>query len=94
MQFISGYNSLNDMYGAMDRPAYEGGEAVANPDVAGNPAVESAGDLGLGVKDIGMSVPMGISAPNVQGVYSKHNIKMLIFKGDIFPNSAYPIHLF
>jgi len=28
-------------------------------------------DLGLGVQDIGMSVPLGISAQNVSGVYSK-----------------------
>lgn len=32
---------------------------------------DSSEDLGLGIKDIGMSVPMGIAAQNVAGIYSK-----------------------
>ena len=39
----------------------------------GRPAVDdtSTNDVGVGVKDIGMSVPMGIAAANVQGVAAK-----------------------
>jgi len=35
------------------------------------PVDNSTSDAGVGVKDIGMSVPMGIAAPNVQGVAAK-----------------------
>jgi len=35
------------------------------------PADNSTGDVGLGIKDIGMSVPLGIAASNVQGVDAK-----------------------
>lgn len=31
----------------------------------------STSDVGVGIKDIGMSVPMGIAAPNVQGIAAK-----------------------
>ncbi|MBD3164096.1 hypothetical protein GF323_02775 [Candidatus Woesearchaeota archaeon] len=76
MQFYSGYNSLNDMYGPMDRPFYDG-SAVENPDSAGAQAAANTAQsqdvqgAGFGVKDVGMSVPLGISAPNVQGIYGK-----------------------
>lgn len=62
MQFYTAYKALNDLYSPMDRGFYE---AVEETDTAG------AESLGFGVKDVGMSVPMGISAPNVQGIYSK-----------------------
>lgn len=69
MQFQSGYESLNDLYGAMDRPAYE---SVTDPDTAGSGgSITTVSEMGIGINDIGMSVPLGISAPNVQGVYSK-----------------------
>ncbi len=58
MQFSDGYynhHPMADYYNAMDPESY--GEAPPGVD--------------LGVKDIGMSVPMGISAQNVAGIYSK-----------------------
>src|SRR3990167_2133312 len=57
MQFNSGYSvhPAADYFNAMDQPYGE------------KPAY--GGDLGI--KDIGMSVPMGISAANVAGIYSK-----------------------
>jgi len=59
MQFNSGYSHhpAADYFNAMDSQAY--GE---KPAYGGNE---------LGIKDIGMSVPMGISASNVAGIYSK-----------------------
>src|SRR3989338_5857487 len=60
MQFNSGYYShhpMVDYFNAMDPQTY--GET---PPPYG---------ADLGVKDIGMSVPMGISASNVAGIYSK-----------------------
>ena len=59
MQFNSGYYSHHpvvDYFNAMDPQAY--GE---KPPYGAE----------LGIKDIGMSVPMGISAANVAGIYSK-----------------------
>ncbi|MEK6891937.1 MAG: hypothetical protein AABX25_02005, partial [Nanoarchaeota archaeon] len=58
MQFNSGYSHhpAADYFNAMDPQSY--GEKPAY-----------GGDLGI--KDIGMSVPMGISATNVAGIYSK-----------------------
>src|SRR3989338_5315660 len=60
MQFNSGYYShhpMVDYFNAMDPQTY--GET---------PPPHGAD---LGIKDIGMSVPMGISASNVAGIYSK-----------------------
>src|SRR3989338_7683590 len=59
MQFNSGYSHhpMTDYFNAMDSQPY--GE---KPSYGGNE---------LGIKDIGMSVPMGISASNVAGIYSK-----------------------
>ncbi len=59
MQFSSGYYShhpIVDYFNSMDPQSY--GEKPAY-------------GVDLGVKDIGMSVPMGISASNVAGIYSK-----------------------
>src|SRR3990167_10679009 len=61
MKFTDGYYShhpMVDYVNAMDPQAYNQG-APGEPDVT------------LGIKDIGMSVPMGISAANVAGIYSK-----------------------
>jgi hypothetical protein len=62
MKFTDGYYShhpMVDYFNAMD------------PEIYGHtPAGEDAG-VSLGVEDVGMSVPMGISATNVAGVYSK-----------------------
>ncbi len=70
MQFHSGYESINDLYGhaqgPMDQPAGSGFSTSSD-----DPASQSGADLGIGIADVGMSVPFGISAPNVQGVYSK-----------------------
>src|SRR3989344_343273 len=52
----SGYHPVVDYFNAMEPQNY--GE---------KPPYE----VNLGVKDIGMSVPMGISAANVAGIYSK-----------------------
>ena len=60
MRFYAGYHPMADYVNSMDRDSYEGGG--------------EAGDLspvGVGIKDVGMSVPMGISAQNVQGIYAK-----------------------
>ena len=62
MQFTDGYythHPMVDYFNAMDPGIYEQA-----------PAGQDAG-VSLGVQDIGMSVPMGISATNVAGVYSK-----------------------
>src|SRR3989344_4809948 len=58
MQFNSGYthSPVVDYFNAMDPQSY--GE---KPSYGAD----------LGIKDIGMSVPMGISAANVAGIYSK-----------------------
>src|SRR3989344_816855 len=58
MQFNSGYTNspVVDYFNAMDPQSY--GE---------KPSYGAE----LGIKDIGMSVPMGISAANVAGIYSK-----------------------
>ena len=61
MKFTDGYYShhpMVDYVNAMDPQAYNQG-APGEPDVT------------LGIGDIGMSVPMGISAANVAGIYSK-----------------------
>lgn len=62
MKFTDGYYShhpMVDYFNAMD------------PEIYGQmPAAQDAG-VNLGVEDIGMSVPMGISAANVAGIYSK-----------------------
>src|SRR3989338_9735614 len=46
---------ISDSYNAMDSESYG----------------PSKNDLNLSIKDVGMSVPMGISAANVAGIYSK-----------------------
>ncbi len=53
-----GQHPMVDYFNAMEPEAY-------GMDVANKP------DVNLGVQDIGMSVPMGISAANVAGIYSK-----------------------
>jgi len=60
MQFNAGYyghHPVVDYFNAMDPQSY--GEKPGY------------GGVDLGIKDIGMSVPMGISAANVAGIYSK-----------------------
>ena len=57
MNFSSGYRPpVADYFHAMDSPNYQEKQSYG---------------LDLGIKDIGMSVPMGISAGNVAGIYSK-----------------------
>ncbi len=63
MQFHSGYASVQDLYGGMDSAS-----PMDRDFYDGNSPAE---DLGIGINDVGMSVPLGISAANVQGVYSK-----------------------
>ena len=61
MKFTDGYYShhpMNDYFNAMEPESY-------GDDVSNKP------DVNLGIQDIGMSVPMGISAQNVAGIYSK-----------------------
>jgi len=61
MNFTDGYYShhpMVDYFNAMEPESY-------GVDVANKP------DVSLGIQDIGMSVPMGISAANVAGIYSK-----------------------
>ena len=58
MQFYSGYHPMVDYFNAMDSRAYEGEEMAKE-------------GVGLGIRDIGMSVPLGISAANVAGIYAK-----------------------
>ncbi|MBL7055194.1 sugar phosphate isomerase/epimerase [Candidatus Woesearchaeota archaeon] len=62
MQFTDGYyghHPMVDYFNSMDSGAY--GQAPAGKDT----------DVELGIQDIGMSVPMGIAAQNVAGIYSK-----------------------
>ncbi|MBI2651743.1 sugar phosphate isomerase/epimerase [Candidatus Woesearchaeota archaeon] len=61
MKFTDGYYShhpMVDYFNAMEPETY-GIQPANKPDVS------------LGIQDIGMSVPMGISAANVAGIYSK-----------------------
>ena len=53
-----GHHPMVDYFNAMEPESY-GGTSANKPDVE------------LGIQDIGMSVPMGISASNVAGIYSK-----------------------
>src|SRR3989344_45088 len=62
MRFTDGYyqhHPMVDYVSAMDPQIYGQGTPAASQDVT------------LGIQDIGMSVPMGISAANVAGIYSK-----------------------
>ncbi|MBI4439562.1 sugar phosphate isomerase/epimerase [Candidatus Woesearchaeota archaeon] len=63
MQFYN-YHPMVDYFNSMDSETY--GRSSPQPrdkkDLSG---------LGYGIKDVGMSVPLGISAANVAGVYSK-----------------------
>jgi hypothetical protein len=61
MKFSDGYYShhpMNDYFNSMEPEAY-------------GIKVDNKPDVSLGIQDIGMSVPMGISASNVAGIYSK-----------------------
>jgi hypothetical protein len=73
MNFSSGYHPMNDLYGPMDRGFYQGGEPPSESGQAppSPGSITGPESLGYTVKDIGMSVPMGIAAPNVQGIYGK-----------------------
>lgn len=70
-----GYHEMTDYVTAMDPDIYrspvssEGGPAPRSGYQGSLPGSDS--DTTLGIQDIGMSVPMGISAQNVAGVYSK-----------------------
>jgi len=70
MQFGSGYYSnqpITDYFNAMDQETHD----HIPPDEPGRSVQGEYHGADLGVKDIGMSVPMGISAANVAGIYSK-----------------------
>ncbi len=76
MRFTDGYYShhpIVDYFNPMDPESYgrstpaPGGDYSAGKDLSS----DSESDVKLGVQDIGMSVPMGISATNVAGIYSK-----------------------
>ncbi len=70
MKFSSGYYShppITDYFNSMDPESYN----VQAPYEGSPPPLNEEGKPLLGVKDIGMSVPMGISAQNVAGIYSK-----------------------
>jgi len=61
MKFTDGYYShepMTDYFNAMEPESY-------------GINVDNKPDVTLGIQDIGMSVPMGISAQNVAGIYSK-----------------------
>src|SRR3989338_5298526 len=61
MKFADGYYShhpMVDYFNSME------------PETYGMKA-DSKSDISLGIQDIGMSVPMGISAQNIAGIYSK-----------------------
>jgi len=45
--------------------------SAMDPEFYGKDASEDLRPVGIGIKDIGMSVPMGISAQNVSGIYAK-----------------------
>jgi len=62
MNFTDGYYShhpIADYFSAMEPESY-------------GINVDNKPDVSLGIQDIGMSVPMGISAQNVAGIYSKN----------------------
>ena len=69
MQFY-GFHPMADVYSAMDSESYGRSAPNAPIDVHSDPSKDFS-DSGFGIKDIGMSVPMGIAAANVAGVYSK-----------------------
>ena len=62
MRFYGGYHPVAD---------YLGPEGAASPMDSEFYDSTLGETMGTGVKDIGMSVPMGISASNVSGIYSK-----------------------
>jgi len=73
MKFSPGYYShqpIVDYFNAMDPQTYDQKPANDNHEGQHAPHGEYHG-AELGIKDIGMSVPMGISASNVAGIYSK-----------------------
>ncbi|MBI2131011.1 hypothetical protein HYU10_04545, partial [Candidatus Woesearchaeota archaeon] len=76
MKFGSGYYShqpIVDYFNAMDPQTYDQ-KAPEGSSHGHRDHEESHGEYHgaeLGIKDIGMSVPMGISAANVAGIYSK-----------------------
>jgi len=62
MRFTDGYyqhHPMVDYVSAMD------------PEIYGQDTPADSPEVSLGIQDIGMSVPMGISASNVSGIYSK-----------------------
>tara|TARA_Y100000310_G_C20668375_1_gene808892 strand:+ start:367 stop:2592 length:2226 start_codon:yes stop_codon:yes gene_type:complete len=81
MKFSSGYYShtpITDYFNAMDSQVYDESAPIGPPPLSGGssgefnaPHLDEEGKPLLGIKDIGMSVPMGISAQNVAGIYSK-----------------------
>ena len=70
MNFNDGFYShhpMVDYFTAMEPESY-GNQPLNKPDV------------NLSIQDIGMSVPMGISASNVAGIYSKIRISKRRFR--------------
>ena len=70
MNFRSGYSyrpPIVDYFHPMDKESYQSGGHEGHS----HGEEGSYGEPLLGIKDIGMSVPMGISAQNVAGIYSK-----------------------
>lgn len=69
MRFYYGYHPMVDLmvgyHNAMEPESY--GQSVEG----GGGASEPPPNIDLGVGDVGMSVPMGISAQNISGIYAK-----------------------
>lgn len=62
-------HSLNSSYSGI--PGTEGPVSAGEEYTSGAAGAGSGNDPQLGIQDIGMSVPLGISAQNVAGIYSK-----------------------
>ncbi|HLG23683.1 MAG TPA: TIM barrel protein [Candidatus Nanoarchaeia archaeon] len=64
------FNAMDPIAGEVYQSGHSGGQGHSHSHIdKDNYGVSD--DLNLGIKDIGMSVPMGISAQNVAGIYSK-----------------------
>ena len=81
---------MADLHGIDNSEGYRPVEGASPPNSMdpGNYSPTEGEKLNMSVKDIGMSVPMGISAANVSGIYSK--IRMGAGSIEIgFPGAVY-----
>jgi hypothetical protein len=69
MRFYYGHHPMADLMVSYHNPM-EPGSYGQSPE-GGDGAAEPPPNVDLGIEDVGMSVPMGISAQNISGIYAK-----------------------